>query len=203
MIAKRSLQTTVIKIALFVLGSLLLGKYLLLPNLKYLPQSISAFLLGAALVIAIVMLAEFISGKRLKIRITEIIKEIFPKDLEELKKIGVKNELDFCFAMMETFTVAEMSLTTNTISNTVYYNRKLFNRSIELFEQMFGRKPEASWSLDWRYITQVEANRVLGTGTSYDTFRSKVSLNVRKYFDNEEYMKKRICESQNGGGLQK
>ena len=119
------------------------------------------------------------------------VKLIFPGTVAELKKIGVENELDFSYAMLQTFTVEMLTITGNTIHHSViYYNRRLFKKSIDLFEEMFGRKPEGVWSQDWSYISQLEAARICNRKITYVSFICKVNSKVKKYYDNEEYLNK-------------
>ena len=84
-----------------------------------------------------------------------------------------------------------LTITGNTIHHgVIYYNRRLFKKSIELFEEMFGRKPEGIWSQDWSYISQLEAAKACNMKITYESFIGKVNSKVKKYYDNEEYLDK-------------
>ena len=100
MIVKKSRQIAVIKLCVFVLASLQIGKFILLPIINNVPEGISAFICGASALIVVISLFQIALGLRVGGIMASRVKLIFPGAVAELKKIGVENELDFSYAML-------------------------------------------------------------------------------------------------------
>ena len=184
-------HTAIIKSGVFILLSLVLGKYVLVPLIPYVSDTILAFAIGLSFLTVIVTVIKAVGTVRPNLLIREEIKRVFPESEEELRQAGVKSELDFSYAMMCIFTVEYVSIIGDTLHSPVtYYNRRLYKKSIKMFEEMFGRLPENAWSLNWSYIAQSEAARAFDTPISYGDFMKYLSDGVADYYDVTLHMQK-------------
>ena len=188
--SKKRIQGAALIAALTCLTAVILGKYVIVPAIKYISVPWQWFLSGLAVISVCWQAAALIRGMQMSPYTVFKIRRMFPKSTEDLKNIGVETELDFCYAMQHILEYVPQPILTNTLKDTMrtYYDRRLYRRSIELFEEMFGRQPLGAWGLNWAYIAQSEAAKAFNApigSVPYRSFVSKVSRKVIEYFDFE------------------
>ena len=178
--------------AAIALAAVLLGKYVVVPLTPALGTPWRILIGGLSLLALIWAGVSALTGCRINRYWENVIRMSFPKDVEAIRAMGVKNNLDFAYAMTRLMSYVPVRLFGNTVGiPRAYYNHRIYKKSIELFEQMFGRKPVGIRSLDWGYIAASEAAMEMNSEPGkipFELFEKKISKEVRRYFDRDEYL---------------
>lgn len=194
----------IFQVVLAVVIALVLGMYILPIVGERAPKKLWAVLSGLAVISLVGDVRSIIFAAKNNGRLTGVMKELFPKDTAEMRRIGVKTPLDFVFVMGNTTMYRPISpfryghLPLRQLGDPI-----LFYRSCKMFREMFGRELLGAKSGDWDYISACEYHEATGKSeeeASDEDFRSLISEDVKDYFANK--LQKRIDAKANDISLE-
>lgn len=92
---------------------------------------------------------------------------ILPNDAEDIMKLGVKNEIDFCFYMDTLFSTTYInSFHQEMLKFCVNQNKESWEKAMQLFQKAFGHRiptydPDSKYVFSWMTFAFEEAKRIL------------------------------------------
>lgn len=165
MFYKRKFRMILLAAALALLLSILAGRFIAAPYLGAKVDTAEEFGLGFILVLAAAELFNIAGGLIYNGMKKAAITAGLPDSEEELSKMGISTPLDYAFAMsrmMEYNRIPVVNSFEALDTERQVLSVKSIGKSMLLFRETFGRKPEFHTSLNWDVISVGEAARMLG-----------------------------------------
>lgn len=184
-------QRSTLLIAGLIPASLIIGKYLVPAATKYVSRNWQAFIVGLALIALVFCLYQIGYAIWFNVQIIKIVVRTIPKSIEDMRSIGVRTPLDFVYAMDQStkyYPYPVFSRRDPGIRS--LQNRRIFARTLDMFQEMFNRDPIGFESGDWDTIARLEISNKLKKDPmdiSYQEFEARVSKSVVNYFRNKKH----------------
>lgn len=182
---KFRIRKAVLLLAVVSLISALTGRFIL-PLLGFRPKpGILTFISGLAAATFTWQVITIAFALEANIRTERKLAERFPKNVREAEMIGVKTELDYIqmVRVLLSYVAVPYSIGVRPKLRAVAIP-SLFRRSIYLFEEMFGRKPEGFESGEWIIICEREISRAFGKDIEdvpETEFESRLSESIMEF----------------------
>ena len=150
-------QKSLLAVCVVVLVSVLLGKFVLAPLAKYIPDTLMYFLAGLSVLAIGAYLYRMCLSVRYDIKLTAMMLMNYPESVQEYKAKGVVTPVDFAYLTIIMTEYEHMPLFGSGMNEQrISSNHLVLDKSYKLFREMFGREPEAGVSRNWLMILVYE-----------------------------------------------
>lgn len=187
----KKIKRSIVSIALAVLAALWTGKNLLVPAQNHMSKNWYALLVGTGLVAVAVIVKNIATALIIRGNMMHERRTSFPKDISEIKAMGVTTPLDFAYMMVNYLNdIRPPLLGACTIKRynevETIYDPQIIREGDSLYREMFDSMPSGGRHTDWEAMAKAELEEKLGEPLKHMTMTKlseNVSPGVKQYFD--------------------